>query len=154
MRLEPLLDEELVMVVEGAGGKGELLRALAERAAPRLGGVDADAVASELEDREQRIPTSTPEGVAFPHAMLPAIGETVVVAALVRPGVSFGVETHPASDVVFGMFGCSERPFSHVRLLARLARIARGPGALERFRACGDAASFHAALVDEDRKHG
>jgi hypothetical protein len=38
--------------------------------------------------------------------------------------------------------------------LARLARIARGPGALDRFRGCGDREAFQAALIDEDRKHG
>jgi PTS system nitrogen regulatory IIA component len=153
MRLEPLLKPELVMVMDGADGCEDVLNALAERASSALPGLDRQRLNEELIDRERRIPTSTPEGVAFPHAMVPEIEETIVVPALVRGGVSFGVETHPKSDIVFGMFGCSEKPFAHVRLLARLARIARGPGALDRFRKCNAPEELFEALVAEDRRH-
>jgi len=153
MRLEPLLKPDLVLVIDGADGCDDVLGALAARAATELDGLDATRLDAELRDRERRIPTSTPEGVAFPHAMVPEITDTIVVPALVPGGVSFGVETHPKADIVFGMFGCSEKPFAHVRLLARLARIARGPGALDRFRACSDTQQFYDALVAEDRKH-
>ncbi len=154
MRLEPLLDHAMVLVIDEPASKEDVLRRLAEQAVTRIHSIDAAHLAAELEERERRIPTSTPEGVAFPHAMLPAIDDTIVVPALVRPGVDFGTEAHPPSDVLFGMFGCSDRPFSHVRLLARLSRVARGPGALERFRKCTDQQNFYDALIDEDRKHG
>ncbi|MCA9293255.1 MAG: PTS sugar transporter subunit IIA [Phycisphaerales bacterium] len=154
MRLEPLLKPELVLVLEGLSDKESVLHALANAALGSLNGVDQTALERELAERERRYPTSTPDGVAFPHAMLPGIQNTVVVAALLRPGVSFGVESHPAADIVFGTFGCSEKPFGHVRLLARLARIARGPGALDRLRAVGDGAALFKQLVDEDRLHG
>ncbi|MCA9310903.1 MAG: PTS sugar transporter subunit IIA, partial [Phycisphaerales bacterium] len=99
-------------------------------------------------------PTSTPEGVAFPHAMLPAIKKTIIIPAILRPPVDFGVRSHPAASLIFCMFGDSNEPFSHVRLLARLARIAHSPGALDRLRAATDAADLYSILVAEDRAHG
>lgn len=153
MRLEPLLNPDLVLVLEGLPDKDAVLHALAKAALGSLNGVDPTALEQELAERERRYPTSTPDGVAFPHAMLPTIQNTVVVAALLRPGVSFGVDSHPAADIVFGTFGCAEKPFGHVRLLARLARIARGPGALDRLRAAKDGPSLFRQLVDEDRLH-
>jgi nitrogen PTS system EIIA component len=154
MRLEPLLNPELVVVLSDPGDKDAVLRALAQAARRVLPHISEEDLVTELADRERRHSTSTPEGVAFPHAMLDEIESTVVVPALLRPGVSFGSENHPPSDLVFGMFGCAERPFSHVRLLARLARLSRGPGALDRMRAAGSPEDLYKVLVEEDRRHG
>lgn len=153
MRLEPLLNRDLVLVLDDPTDRDSVLLSLAARAARALPDLDEGRLNAELLERESRIPTSTPEGVAFPHAMVPEIEETVVVPALVRGGVSFGVESHPPSDIVFGMFGCSDKPFAHVRLLARLARIARGPGALDHLRGADSPQAFYEALIAEDRKH-
>ncbi|MCZ7597292.1 MAG: PTS sugar transporter subunit IIA [Gammaproteobacteria bacterium] len=49
--------------------------------------------------REKQMPTSTPEGVAFPHALAAEIDKTHVAAALLKPGVDFGVAHHPRSDL-------------------------------------------------------
>lgn len=153
MRLEPLLKPELVLVLSDAADRDAVLSALAERASTAISGLDQATLNAELVEREGRIPTSTPEGVAFPHAMVQEIEETIVVPALVKGGVAFGVETHPKADIIFGMFGSSEKPFAHVRLLARLARIARGPGALDSFRKADTPEAFYDALIAEDRKH-
>ena len=51
------------------------------------------------------------------------------------------------------MFGDSNEPFSHVRLLARLARIAHSPGALDRLRAGLDARDV-APLEGDPRRDG
>jgi PTS system nitrogen regulatory IIA component len=154
MRLEPLLNPELVVVLDKPGDKDAVLRELAQTARRVLPHISEDDLITELADRERRHSTSTPDGVAFPHAMLSEIENTVVVPALLRPGVNFGSENHPPSDLVFGMFGCAERPFSHVRLLARLARISRGPGALDRMRAAASSEDLYKVLVEEDRRHG
>lgn len=152
-RLEPMLNTDLVIVGASVPDKAALLDLLAQRAHTLLPGCPIAGLRRELEEREDRHPTSTPEGVAFPHAMLAEIDQTLVIPVLLRPAVSFGVPTHPDVDLVFGIFGAADRPFSHVRLLARLARIVRGEGALERIRGCADAAAFHGVLLDEDRKH-
>ena len=154
MQLEPYLDPKNALVLPDCGSLDELMQRLAAHAAPAVGGLDAPALMAALLEREQRHPTSTPEGVAFPHAMLNEIEETHVVIALVRPAVDFGVKGHPKADLVFCMFGHAGDPVRHVRLLARQARIANSPGALERLRHAKTPEELHAQLVDEDRAHG
>lgn len=158
MRLEPYLKPEQVLFLRDTSDRDALLTRLAEVAAEAMEGFDAATLAEALRTREAQMATVTPEGVAFPHAMLPGIKSTVVVAARVSPPVSFRNEgssvQSPEIDLVFAMFGDSGRPWEHVRLLARLARIARGPGALERLRAVEDERQLHETLVKEDRSHG
>ena len=152
MRLEHFLDAERTVVLTGVGSSAELLNRLASVASEA--GVDGAALESALAEREEQMPTSTPEGVAFPHALLAGLDETIVIAARVPDGVVMGKGDHPPADIVFCMVGAADKPWDHVRLLARLARIARGPGALDRLRKANDAAGFYEALVAEDRSHG
>ncbi len=75
-----------------------------------------------LQTREQIASTSTPEGVAFPHAICdefqPA-NSRVIVATLAHP-VQWG--THRVAIVV-ALFGSKAQPWRHVRTLARVARV-------------------------------
>ena len=98
--------------------------------------------------------TATPEGVAFPHTLLEGLGETIVVACQVKAGVSFAGGKHPDSTMVFAMVGSKDRPFEHVRLLARLAQIAQEEGTLDRLRGAEDERALYELLLEEDRAHG
>lgn len=152
MRLEHYLHPDRTVVLNGVTTSEELLRRLAETASSA--GVDASEVEAALGEREKQAATSTPEGVAFPHALLEGVEETIVVAARAPEGVAMGKGDHPPSDIVFCMVGSAGAPWDHVRLLARLARIARGSGALDRIRKASDEAELYEALVSEDRSHG
>jgi nitrogen PTS system EIIA component len=155
MRIEPLLSEDRVVLIEGASDPARVLRRVAEVAAAGVDSRSAGELEEALLERERRYPTSTPDGVAFPHAMLEGVASTVLVVAGVRPAVKFrDAGEVPPIDLVFGMIGSSAEPFQHVRLLARLARICRGPGALDRLRTAGDARALYEAVLTEDRAHG
>lgn len=154
MRLEPFLKPNHALIITDCGDLRSLMTQLAAAAQPQLPDSSQEELVESLLERERRHPTSTPEGVAFPHAMLPTISETLIIPALLAPAVDFGVRGHPPADLIFCMFGDANEPFSHVRLLARLARIAHSPGALDRIRAAGSAEEFFAILVTEDRAHG
>lgn len=154
MRIEPLLTPERVVVLRDIAERDEVLRALARVASTGIGGRDERELFEALHERERRYPTSTPEGVAFPHAMLEGVDKTVLVAAAVRPGVDFRPGEHPPVDLAFAMIGSSAEPFQHVQLLARLARVCRGSGALAKFRSAADDGALMEALVEEDRAHG
>jgi PTS system nitrogen regulatory IIA component len=154
MRLEPLLSEERTAVLRGCGDRDAVLAGLSDLGAGAIEGMDASALLSALVERENQYPTSTPDGVAFPHAMLPDLERTVVVVVALSPPVDFRPGQHPPIRVAFGMFGSASRPFDHVQLLARLARIVRNPGVVDRLGSCEDAGALFRALVDEDRAHG
>lgn len=154
MRLEPYLSPANTLILADQPSRDALLAALAAKAHETLPAIAIDRLARELIDREGRYPTSLPEGLAFPHAILEVIDQTFVIAAAARPPVSFGVKGHPPCDLVFGMFGNASQPWQHVRLMARLARITHGAGALNRLRDAADAAELYALLIAEDRKYG
>lgn len=154
MRLEPTLKPDAVLLLASPSSRDAVLGALADRAGGLFPGVTPKALLQGMIEREARFPTGTPEGVAFPHVLLPQIDQTAVIPALLRPGVRWSLHNHPAQDLVFAMFGHSDTPWEHVRMLARLARIARGPGALERLRSAPDAQSLYQLLLAEDRSYG
>ena len=153
MRLEPLLDAGNVLVLRDCRDRDEVLRRLAEHAGGRIAGVPVEGLYESLLDRERRYPTSTPEGVAFPHAMLEQIDQTMVIAARLEPPVGFRPGEHGPIGLVFGIFGSAGRPFQHVQLLARLAMIVRTKAARERLCSVAEAGDLHRALIEEDRAH-
>jgi mannitol/fructose-specific phosphotransferase system IIA component (Ntr-type) len=154
MRLEPILHAGLVAVLEGRSTRDDVLRRLASLGAAATPGIRAEGLVAAFLDRESKFPTATPEGVAFPHALVPGVTGSRVAVVLARPGVAWGATPHPPQDLAFGIIGAIDTPWEHVRVLARLARIARGPGALDRLRAARDAADLFARLIAEDRQHG
>ncbi len=154
MRLEPILKPSLTILIEGAADRDDVLKRLAAAAASHAPEHTEVELLEALLAREAQTPTATPEGVAFPHAMLPEVDETLLLVARLKPAVSFGGGDLPAPDLIFCMIGSATKPWEHVRLLARLARVARGPGALERLRTAPDAAAMYEALIEEDRAHG
>jgi len=151
MRLDKLLIQDRILVLDACKDRDELFDRLIETVSDL--GVEPAALIESLLAREALGPTSTHEGVAFPHAIMDEITETALVVASVKGGTDFKVPDYPLCDLVFCMFGNPVRPWEHVQLLARLARISRGVDALDRFRACDDASSLYAALVEEDRAH-
>lgn len=152
MRLEPFLDPDATIILERPKDKGAVLEELAQ-AASRMLGVDAGGLLAALEAREAQMATSTPEGIALPHALTPDLTRTLVIPVVLRPGVRFGGANHPPSDLVFGMFGPSDKPWDHLRVLARIARLMRTAGPRETLRAAPNAQALYDALLAEDRAH-
>lgn len=154
MALEPYLQPGMTLVLQDVGSRDELFRLLSSTVDESIPALNGQELFDRLVERERQHPTSTPEGVAFPHALSPDIEVTQLVVACVDPGVDFGVPEHPVSDLIFCMFGPTAEPWEHVRLLARFARICRTEEARARLRAAVDAADLYTRLLREDRSHG
>jgi len=154
MKLESLIDPELTLVLDDVEDRDSLLSTLAERLAAHIEDIDAKRLQQALIQREEQGPTSTPEGVAFPHAMYEGAGDTFVAVARVPGGVDFGHADHPPSDLVFAMVGPADSAWQHVSILARLARICHAPGAIDALRQCAESKSLFECLQAEDARHG
>jgi PTS system nitrogen regulatory IIA component len=154
MRLEPILKPDLTFQIENAADRDDVLKRLADSAAAFTSNHSAEVLFNALLERESQTATCTPEGVAFPHALLPDVDETLLIVARLKPAVSFTTTDMPAPDLIFCMIGSTEKPWEHVRLLARLARVARGQGALDRIRTAESASDMYTVLLEEDRAHG
>ena len=153
MRLEEYLTPAHVLVIDDVDDRDALFERFAGIAASSIESVDEAMLTEALVAREEKSPTSTPERVAFPHAIIPEIDDTLLVVALLKKPIDFGRSDHAASDLIFCFFGSSARPWDHLRLLARLSRVASAPGALERMRGATDASDLLERLIAEDRLH-
>lgn len=154
MALQPYIRPELTFIFNDIESRDDLFQRLAGSVDSMIPALNGEALVQRLIAREKQMPTSTPEGVAFPHALSPEINKTLVAVALLKPGVDFGVAHHPVSDLIFCMFGPTSDPWDHVRLLARLARIVRSEPARQRLRASEDTTQLYETLLAEDRSHG
>lgn len=121
-----------------------------------LGGRTLGVGARELHDalrmRERIRPTALPGGVAVPHAIVRGLPHTLVIPMLVRQGVQFE-PLEPPSTVIIGLFGNVDQPWHHVKILARLAKIAHDPGALAHIRAAIAPADLVMRLLERDAVH-
>ena len=153
MKLNEFIRPELCWVMEPADSRDGVLRQLTDRIAEAEPAADAELIYASLIEREQKGATSTPEGVAFPHAMIKHAERSFVAAALLKGGVRFGHKAHPPSDVVFVLVGPAEAAWDHVRLLARLARICHTPGTLQALRAAADSEDLYRRVCAEDDRH-
>ncbi|MAE62074.1 MAG: hypothetical protein CMJ49_12040 [Planctomycetaceae bacterium] len=151
MKLQSYVAAELTWVMDGAGSCEALLAELAERIAQTVGG-DAAALLAALTARERQRPTSTPEGVAFPHAIAEGVTESHVAVVLLGEAVEFDTVRHERCDVVFVLVGPPDAGWLHVRTLARLARICHAGGA-DRLRLATDDADLYRLLIEEDQRH-
>ena len=150
--LGPYLFEAGVLILEGPQDRDSILRIAAAAAAQAIedagDSASTDSLLEALADRESQSPTGTPEGVAFPHAMIPGLPASLVVVIRTSTAVDFG-PGRPC-DLVFAMFGDAEKPWEHVRLLARLARITGRAEARTRLRQAGDPATLLSTIQAED----
>ncbi len=153
MRLDAHLHPAQTLVIRDAPGRDEVLRRVADSAALALPALGAPALLAALLRREGQMPTSTPEGVAFPHATLPGVPAPLIVVARLAPPIAFGAASHPPVSLLFAFFSAPERPTEHLRMLARIARLAGAPGALGRLRAAPDPTQLLHRLLEEDRAH-
>lgn len=102
-----------------------------------------------LLEREAVASTALGGGIALPHARTPASPEATMAVARLVPAVDFRAPDGAPVDLVFLLVGPPEAPGEHVRILARVARLAQRPSVLEDLRAAGDDDRFRAVLERE-----
>lgn len=140
------LAPEAVLTGLRASGKKHALHELAAHAA-RLTGLEERAVFDTLLQRERLGSTGIGEGLAIPHGKLPALDRLVgLVAKLDRP-IDFEALDGQPVDVLFLLLAPEGAGADHLKALARVARVLREPGALDRIRAARDADALYAVLT-------
>ncbi len=131
MRLREYLQSDLVLPGLRAKSSGEALRTLARAVAEKGVVSDADALGDRLEAREAAHTTCLGNGVAVPHTTVDEMNRSLVVVALAPEGVPFGTPPEPVR-VLFLLLSPPDRSSQHIKILARLARLVRHPGFVDR----------------------
>jgi PTS system nitrogen regulatory IIA component len=124
INLADLVTKDRVLLDLRSGSKRQLLQALADAAAQATG-VESATILEALVQREKLGTTGLGEGIAIPHAKIPALAElTGFFVRLGKPVDFDALDGHPV-DLVFLLLAPEAAGADHLKALARVARILR-----------------------------
>ena len=125
MKLYEYLRPELVILDLEGGTVEDVLRRLLEPLTERdLVGDPEDTLAALLR-REQRQSTAIGHGVAIPHAGCRELEEPLITLALAAEGVDFDAPDEEPIRIFFLLLSPPGQSTTHIKLLARIARLMR-----------------------------
>jgi PTS system nitrogen regulatory IIA component len=152
MDLGDLISSEAVIPALKAKSKKQVLQELAERAAS-LSGVDKHEIFDRLLHRERLGSTGVGRGVAIPHGKLIGLDRIVCVFARLEEPIDFEAIDDQPVDLVFALLAPEQAGADHLKALARISRLLREPGTLERLRGSRDRHALHAVLTSSVTTH-
>ncbi len=151
--LAGLLSPDTVAVPLPASTRASVLKELVNLAERSWQVYDPDALHEAIKAREEMASTALPSGVAIPHPHRPlaqALGEPVVAFGRTGRDIAFGAARGGMTDLFF-LVACRDDR-THLRVMARLARLFLRPGFLAALRAAEDAADAHEVIVTAERE--
>ncbi|HEV2563734.1 MAG TPA: PTS IIA-like nitrogen regulatory protein PtsN [Microvirga sp.] len=147
MPLLDFLDPRAVLPALRVSGKKQALQELASQAA-RLTGLPDSAIYEALLQRERLGSTGIGEGIAIPHGKLPSLTRIFGLIARLDKPVDFEALDGQPVDVLFLLLAPEGAGADHLKALARVARVLREPGLIERVRATRDATALYAIMTE------
>ena len=136
MKLTEYLDPGLVVFDVGPGEISEVLAQLVEPLVADGTLSSRERVLEALLAREQVLSTGIGSGIAVPHAISEVIGSPHLIIGLSPNGVDFRAMDDEPVHLFFVLLSPPDRAGHHIRLLARIARLARHPEFLDGLRDC------------------
>ena len=153
MRLSDYLREDLVLHGMDVKDLPEALRAFGAAFEAEGHLQSGPNIAGALEAREASHSTCLGHGVAVPHATLEGLPKPVLLVATSSEPVPFGPPDTDPVDIFFVLLSPPGREGEHIKLLARLCRLARHPEDLDEIRAAQDRASLLKTMLELDSRH-
>ena len=147
MPLLDFLDPQAVLPALRVSGKKQALQELASQAA-RLTGLTDSAIYEALLQRERLGSTGIGEGIAIPHGKLPSLTRIFGLVARLDKPVDFEALDGQPVDILFLLLAPEGAGADHLKALARVARVLREPGLIERVRATRDATALYAIMTE------
>ena len=151
-RIADLLTAELVVSALEAGGRDDVMNALATRVAACHPQVDAGRLVEALREREGQMTTALVDGVAIPHARLDGLDRTVAVFARSVNGIRWESLDGEPTRLIFLLAGPADLPGAYLKVLAGASRLLSGARCRARLlEATGDAELLAVLREEEDR---
>jgi nitrogen PTS system EIIA component len=147
MPLLDFLDPQAVLPALRVSGKKQALQELAFHAA-RFTSLPENTIYEALLQRERLGSTGIGEGIAIPHGKLPGLTRIFGLVARLEKPIDFEALDGQQVDVLFLLLAPEGAGADHLKALARVARVLREPGLIERVRATKDAAALYAIMTE------
>ncbi len=153
MRLADYLRSELILPGLHADDTESTIRALSEHLAEQHVVEDGAEVSRALMERERFHTTAVGYGVAIPHATVGGVDSTVLLVAVAPDAILFGPPESEPCRIFFVLLSPPGRESEHIKLLARLSRLVRHPGFVERLGGARSTEGVLEAIRDVDAQH-
>lgn len=140
------LNADAVAPALRASSKKQALQELSAHAA-RLTGLEEREIFDALWQRERLGSTGIGEGIAIPHGKLPSVTRLFGFVARLDKPLDFEALDGQPVDLLFLLLAPEGAGADHLKALARIARVLREPGTVERIRATRDADVLYAILT-------
>jgi PTS system nitrogen regulatory IIA component len=147
MALLDFLSPDAVAPAMRANSKKQVLQELSAQAA-KLTGLDDRTIFETLLQRERLGSTGIGEGLAIPHGKLPKLDRLFGLVARLEKPIDFEALDGQPVDILFLLLAPEGAGADHLKALARVARVLREPGLIERVRASRDADALYAVLTE------
>jgi len=138
---------EAILASVKASGKKALLAELAGRAATVFK-IEERRLFDRLLERERLGSTGIGGGIAIPHARLPSLVKPVGLFARLAHPIDFDAIDERPIDIVFLLTAPEGAGADHLKALARVSRLLRDRGLVEKLRATDSAEALYALLVE------
>src|SRR6478752_2288823 len=150
MPLLDFLDTKAVLPALRVSGKKQALQEISAHSA-RLLNLDEGLIFETLLQRERLGSTGIGEGVAIPHGTLPRLTRIFGPAARLDKPIDFEALGGQHVDILFLLLAPEGAGADHLKALARVARVLREPGLLDRIRATREATALYAVMTEIPR---
>jgi PTS system nitrogen regulatory IIA component len=142
-----LTGPDAVLACVKASGKKALLAELASRAAAHFK-LDERRLFDRLLERERLGSTGIGGGIAIPHARMAGISAPLGLFARLAQPIDFDSIDERPVDIVFLLVAPEGAGADHLKALARVSRLLRDRGLVEKLRATDSADALYALLVE------
>lgn len=153
MKITEILTPDLVLPDLRGTSKSDILRELAQCLAAKFTGMDVDALAAVLAERERLGSTAIGDGIAIPHGKIR--GATKIVGAFGRhtAGVDFESLDGGLTHLFFVLVAPEDSTSLHLKALARVSRLLKDAAFRERLIGAPDANGIYRLIVEEDGRY-
>jgi mannitol/fructose-specific phosphotransferase system IIA component (Ntr-type) len=138
MKLSDYADPGLVVTHIEQGDVTDILAQLAAPLVPAGFVATADQVVSSLTAREAVLSTGIGAGIAVPHAICAGLAGPCLIIGISPSGVEFQAIDGQPVNVFFVLLSPPDHAGHHIRMLARIARLARHPEFVDALRTSSD----------------
>ncbi|MGB2599858.1 MAG: PTS sugar transporter subunit IIA [Candidatus Omnitrophota bacterium] len=152
--LSRLVDKSLIELDLEARNAKEVLRKLADIADKAGMVADKNKLINELEKREKMLSTAVGKGIAIPHPRYPStelFTKPNIIIARSKNGVDF--EAPDKKKVHLFFMTCAPDVFSHLRLLAKTAKVLQAETAIKKFMDASDNEEIIRILLELERNN-
>ncbi|MDX2469844.1 MAG: PTS sugar transporter subunit IIA [SAR324 cluster bacterium] len=150
MQLNEFLKESLIISQFEADSKSQALQQLVEQLSVEFSSINKESILNLIIEREGLITTGIGSGVAVPHCKSSEVNELTVVLARSSKGIDFEALDGEPCYLFFMLIAPENSTSTHLKALAKIARIAKDEKIRAGLEACESSAEMLSFITEQE----